>query len=412
MKVGKCRGFRDLSPDEAERLRQVSSTMEDTCRQWGFQEIKTPTLEYLYLFTSAGTLTPSRLDRVYSFLDWDGWSGERVVLRPDGTIPAARYYIEQGVYPFPVRLFYISNTFMFEETGEKPRESWQGGVEIIGTGGVAVDVELILLAQEIVQALNLGVIEVRLSHVGLLRAILAQTRYTPEEQGLLLDRVLDGDAAAMDEIVSALPGGLSSLGVLAGVNGKSSGFLKNTRALLPPESEEVVKAMDDFIAVSELLETLGCNYQIDLSSARGFEYYTGITFRLFREGLSIGGGGRYDALISLLGRGQTPAAGFALYLDHVVSLYKKESESQKRVLVCFEPPKSVEAFELGKVLRHEGYIATMSPGLYPETGYDFRIEINAEPPLFSLTSSQGSEQLRFNSREGILLALKEAQYGG
>ena len=85
-----ARGMRDLPPEEMARVRQVEDAFAATCRSWGYREIRTPVIEHLHLFTSAGTLSPQTLDRVYSFLDWDGWSGERVVLRPDSTIPALR----------------------------------------------------------------------------------------------------------------------------------------------------------------------------------------------------------------------------------------------------------------------------------------------------------------------------------
>lgn len=415
MKVSKCRGFRDLLPDETSRLRQVDSILADTCRRWGFNEIKTPTLEYLYLFTSAGTLTPSRLDRVYSFLDWDGWSGERVVLRPDATIPVARYYIEQEEHPSPARLFYISNTFMFEETGKKPRETWQGGAEIIGTGSAAVDAELILLAQDIIRAIGLGNAEVRLSHIGLLRAFLAQTGYTMEEQNALLDRILDGDISVLDQIKSTSPEGSGLLEVLAGLNGKSSGFLKNVKALLPAGSEYVVQALDDFIAATEILEATGCNYEIDLGSARGFEYYTGLTFRFFIDSEAIGGGGRYDALISLLGGEETPAAGFALYLDQLTALLigKNASEAghSNKILICFEGEKAAEAFKIGQELREAGYITVLSPGLSLKSGYHFIVEVNAHPPFYSLTTSQGGKRVYLNTPEGIVANLREANRG-
>ena len=94
MRVQRCKGTRDLSPEEMTRFRLIEAVFRDSCLKWGYEEVRTPTLEYLYLFTSIGTLTPSLLSKVYSFLDWDGWSGERVVLRPDVTIPVARLYIE------------------------------------------------------------------------------------------------------------------------------------------------------------------------------------------------------------------------------------------------------------------------------------------------------------------------------
>src|SRR5690242_14985432 len=90
----RVRGMRDLLPGAMNRFRRVERAFREELLSWGYEEVRTPVIERLHLFTSAGTLSPHLLDRVYSFLDWDGWSGERVVLRPDSTIPAARVYAE------------------------------------------------------------------------------------------------------------------------------------------------------------------------------------------------------------------------------------------------------------------------------------------------------------------------------
>src|SRR4030065_2472923 len=119
----KCKGMQDLLPGDMLRFRRIEDTFRTCCGSWGYQEVRTPTLEYLYLFTATGTLTPGMLSKVYSFLDWDGWSGERVVLRPDGTIPAARLYVEQMQDTPAARLYYIENMFSFEETGREASES-------------------------------------------------------------------------------------------------------------------------------------------------------------------------------------------------------------------------------------------------------------------------------------------------
>ncbi len=162
MKVQRCKGTRDLSPEEMTRFRLIEGVFRDCCLKWGYQEVKTPTIEYLHLFTSAGTLTSSMLGRVYSFLDWDGWSGERVVLRPDGTIPIARLYIDTMKGKGLAKLFYVTNTFIFEETGKKTRERWQCGTELIGVSSSLSDAELVLLALEVLQKLGLKDIELRL----------------------------------------------------------------------------------------------------------------------------------------------------------------------------------------------------------------------------------------------------------
>src|SRR4030042_520831 len=148
MKVPRCKGTRDLLLQDMAKFRKIEAEFRDCCLGWGYQEIRTPVLEYLHLFTPAGTLSPEMLGRVYSFLDWDGWSGERVVLRPDSTIPAARLYTESLEGGGAVKLFYIQNVFRFC-AGDESREDWQCGVELIGDSQPQGDVELILLGREV-----------------------------------------------------------------------------------------------------------------------------------------------------------------------------------------------------------------------------------------------------------------------
>ena len=322
MGVQRAKGTQDLSPDEMRRFRLVEGVFRDSCLKWGYEEVRTPTLEYLHLFTSTGTLTPSRLGKVYSFLDWDGWSGERVVLRPDGTIPIARLYIEDMKKRELAKLFYVTNIFIFEETGKESREKWQCGVELIGTGSTAADVELILLALGILKQLGLQDVEVRLSHADLIKALLARFGLNPEEQYSVFDRILDGDERVLLGAKSEKPELGKTLASLLDLKGKSSGFLKNLRALYNQDSKELEPALNNFISTVDLLEAVGVNYQIDLASGRGFEYYTGLMFKLLIGGEQIGGGGRYDHLIPLMGGKPTPASGFALYLDHLMKLTK------------------------------------------------------------------------------------------
>ncbi len=132
MQNQRCKGMQDLLSKDMLRFRHIEDVFRACCLGWNYQEVRTPTLEYLHLFTATGTLTPSKLGKVYSFLDWDGWSGERVVLRPDGTIPVARLYIDNLSGQELTRLFYVTNIFAFEETGRESRERWQCGAEFLG----------------------------------------------------------------------------------------------------------------------------------------------------------------------------------------------------------------------------------------------------------------------------------------
>src|SRR5437870_11670917 len=83
-------GMRDMLPADMERFRLIETACRNACLGWGYGDVRTSTIERLHLFTAAGMLSPQMLDRVYSFLDWDGWSGERGALRPDSTSPVAR----------------------------------------------------------------------------------------------------------------------------------------------------------------------------------------------------------------------------------------------------------------------------------------------------------------------------------
>ncbi len=406
MKVERCKGFGDLSPEKMARFRLIEEVFRDHCLSWGYREVRTPTLEYLYLFTSVGTLTPGMLGRVYSFLDWDGWSGERVVLRPDGTIPIARLYIDSMADRGLARLFYVTNVFMFEETGKKSRERWQCGAELIGVNSVVADVELVTLALEVLRGLGLKDIKVRLSHAGLIRALLQRLELSPGEQARIFDRILDGDIEVLAGIKPDKPELVEALARLLGLKGKTSGFLKNIKAVFSQDLPEFEPSLDSFIGVVGLLETLGCDYRIDLASGKGFEYYTGVIFNLSVGEEKVGGGGRYDALIPLMGGRDTPAAGFALYLDPLMDLIKAQTASQpmaKRVLVRVAPEAMKEGFGIARLLRGAGFIAELALDGQKVADYGFILEV--KPQKFTLTDRLSGKKSLAESANGVLALL-------
>ncbi len=388
MRVQKCKGTRDLSPDEMARFRIIEEVFREQCLRWGYQEVRTPTIEYLHLFTSAGTLTPSMLGKVYSFLDWDGWSGERVVLRPDGTIPVARLYIDAMAGKGLARLFYVTNTFIFEETGKKTRERWQCGTELIGVNTPASDAELIVLALEILNKLKLKNVTLRLSHAGLIKALLERLDLSPEEQERVFDRILDGDARALAGMRIDKTELDSILLPLLNLKGHSSGFLKNLRAISARSLPEFEPYLNNFIDVVSILENLGGKYQIDIASGAGFEYYTGIIFQLYSGREKIGGGGRYNNLIPAMGGGDVPASGFALYIDRLMNLVEPEIWKKpvpQSVLVRSEADAEMkEAFGAASLLRDAGYTVAFDLGSGEPTDIRWLLEIRGKKPKYVL----------------------------
>jgi histidyl-tRNA synthetase len=377
MKIQRCKGMRDLSPEEMTVFRLIEGICRDCITSWGYREVRTPTIEYLHLFTSAGTLTPGRLGKVYSFLDWDGWSGERVVLRPDGTIPVARLYTE-SLQSGLARLFYAANIFIFEAEGEKPRERWQCGAELIGAGSAVADAELVALSMEVLHRLGLKNIELRLSHAGLIKALLGKLGLSPEEQHRMLDRILDGDAEALAGVSRESPDTGSLLQPLLNLNGQSPGFLRNQRAMLTRSLPEIGRSLDDFLETLALLDELGLKYRINIASGAGFEYYTGLIFHLFIGQENVGGGGRYDALIPSMRGGDVPASGFALYIDRLMNIIKPDSiapPAAERVLVRALTGDAVkDAFKTAEGLRRAGYITELALGEQTsETGWTIEV---------------------------------------
>jgi len=411
MRIQRCKGTRDLSPEEMIRFRLIEGTFKDCCLKWGYGEVRTPTLEYLHLFTSTGTLTPSRLNKVYSFLDWDGWSGERVVLRPDGTIPVARLYIDSMEEKKLAKLFYVANVFMFEETGKETRERWQGGAELIGIGSAVADVELIMLALEVLKRLGLKGIGLRLSHAGLIRALLAELGLSPGEQSRLFDQILDGDAEALARVKFKEPELRRVLTSLLDLKGKSSGYVKNLKALFNTQGLLGLEpSIDDFINIVDFLEALGCDCQIDLASGRGFEYYTGVIFQLFMGEENIGGGGRYNALIPLIGGNDVPASGFALYLDHLMDLVKPGALTEsvvQRILVRVEPDTVKEGFSIASRLREAGYVAELYLGGQEPANLRWTLDVQTKAPLFVLTNIVNHKRLEAETTAEVLTLLGE-----
>lgn len=278
--------MRDLLPADMRAFRRVEDAFRAATARWGYEEIRTPTIENYGLFTVAGALTPQMLSRVYTFLDWDGWSGERVVLRPDSTIPVARAAAQGGI-EFPARLFYVQNVFRFSDSDD--REDWQLGIEYLGAPSPVGEIEIAAVACETLDSLGLEP-EVRIAHIGIARAVIEAL--DPGE----------GDAAGLSAGVASQ--GLTALRPAAARHDGVSTFLDvalqrggvplldNLEALatgLPGAAA----ALRELRSIGAALSGAGRTVVVDLNLPHDFEYYTGAVFEFAGGGHSWGRGGRY-----------------------------------------------------------------------------------------------------------------------
>jgi histidyl-tRNA synthetase len=413
MKNQKCKGMQDLLPEDMLRFRSIEDVFRTCCCNWGYQEVRTPTLEYLYLFTATGTLTPSMLSKVYSFLDWDGWSGERIVLRPDGTIPVARLYIDNLSGQELARLFYVTNIFTFEGTGKENRERWQCGAEFFGGDKSTPDVEIILLAKEIINRLGITNVGLQLSHAGLVKALLKELKLSPSEEAKMTNSILDGNWQALTKAKSTSPEIDRLIVALLGLKGKSSSFLHNVRASFPKASQDFKSSLKDFINVTTLLDDLGCSYKIDISAIHGFEYYTGVCFQFLAGGEKIGGGGRYDNLVPLMNGEDIPACGFALYVDPIMKLLTlgKKKKGESAILVKGKELTTGIAktcFKMAESLRDAGYPAELDFTGRKESNYRWVVLVSGKEPCpFMITDCVQGRRRDAASMAEILKVISE-----
>jgi len=418
----RCRGMRDLLPADMARFRRVEAAFRDACLAWGYREVRTPTIEHLHLFTAAGTLSPHMLGRVYSFLDWDGWSGERVVLRPEATIGAARLFVEHMRGEKLAKLFYVQNVFRFV-AGDEAREGWQCGVELLGDTQPRGDVELVLLGRQVLASLGLAAVEVRLSHPGIVRAVLAEAGLEPPEQVRTYDRILDGDRSVVGGLEGRLPDLGAPLRLLLEGEGSGSAYLANLRSTFAAGLPALAAPLNELSVVVEALAPLGVRCRVATAAVGSFEYYTGPVFRFEAQGESVGSGGRYDGLVALVGGTSLPASGFALDADKLASLLPSEEEGAPEQAVSVHPASQesvvlAAAFATADALRRLGLWAEValaaSAGGGPAIGgaqasawrWRVMIEGKGEGVTFALYDGSTRQRRSFADLDGLVAALE------
>jgi histidyl-tRNA synthetase len=408
----RCRGMRDLLPADMARFRRVEAAFSDVCLAWGYREVRTPTIEHLHLFTAAGTLPPHMLGRVYSFLDWDGWSGERVVLRPDATIGAARLFVERMKDEKLAKLFYVQNVFRFA-AGDEPREGWQCGVELLGDTQPRGDVELVLLGWQVLERLGLAPVEVQLSHPGIVRAVLAQAGLEPADQVRTYDRILDGDPSVVGELEGRLPDLGAPLRLLLEGEGVGSAYLANVRSTFATGLPGLTLPLDELSVVVEALADLGVGCRVVTAAVGSFEYYTGPVFQFVASGEAVGSGGRYDGLIALVGGPSLPASGFALDADKLAPLLPSVEAVAPEQAVTVHPAAQgaavlAAAFAAADALRRLGLCTEVAlvAGQAPAWRWRVTVEAKGEGVIFALYDASTRRRRSFTGLDELMAALE------
>ena len=316
------KGTKDIYGNEMPIWHDIENQIRGICEDFGIGEIRTPIFEHTELFLrSVGDTTDIVQKEMYTF---DDKAGRSITLKPESTAGVARAYIEHGMFndPQPVKMFYISPTFRYENTqAGRQRQFNQFGIEMFGSYSPALDAEVISVAEHLIKKLGVKDIELRINSLGgpecrakynkalrefigeNLNGLCRECKARYEKNPL---RVLDCKEEGCKKIISGAPSILDCLG---------------------PECRE------HFETLKEMLNQMGIKYTADPQIVRGLDYYTRTVFEFVTTSIgaqsTVCGGGRYDNLIEECGGPKTGAVGFGLGMERLILTLQAQNGSDR-----------------------------------------------------------------------------------
>ncbi|MBK8294587.1 MAG: histidine--tRNA ligase [Solirubrobacterales bacterium] len=348
------RGTFDVLPQQSAERERVLAAAREIFGRAGYRNIQTPSFEDTALFErGVGKSTDIVRKEMFTFEDKGGRS---LTLRPEGTAPICRSYVEHGMHklPQPVKLSYAGPFFRHERPqAGRYRQFHQIGAEAIGSDSPLADVEVISLLSDLVEELGVPGVELRLGSLGSLEA---RTAYLDELKSHLRSRSDDLSEDVRDRIE------INPLRAFDSDDEGTQGVMKDAPHLLDHLSTE---DSEHFAEVRELLGAASVEYVIDPTLVRGLDYYTRTIFSFVCSHLGaqseIGGGGRYDGLISQLGGPDTPAVGWAAGIERILLALDEEVEIPgiDLFIAVAGPDQRAKAVALAAELRHHGLAVEM-----------------------------------------------------
>jgi histidyl-tRNA synthetase len=350
------RGTFDVLGEEALARERVDAEARAILERAGYARVETPTFEATELFArGVGEATDVVQKEMYSF---DDGGGDSITLRPEGTAPVCRAYVEHGMHKLaqPVKLWYDSTFFRRERPqAGRFRQFWQIGAEAIGSDDPAVDAEVILLLGELLEAL--GCRDVGLV-IGSLGSPDAREAYREELRAYL---------RAHEDGISADVRGRIDTNPLRAFDAKDPGTQRVMEGAPRLLDRLPAEDLDHFAQVRELLDEAGQAYEVEPTLVRGLDYYTRTLFE-YRSGTleaaqnALGGGGRYDRLIEQIGGPPTPGMGFAAGVERMLMAAPAQpvAPAPLALYVAYAKPElKAAAFRLAADARRAGHPARL-----------------------------------------------------
>ena len=358
MKLQKPKGTQDILPGDSAKWQYVENVARETFKKYNYGEIRTPMFEhYEVISRSVGDTTDIVTKEMYDFHD----KGDRhITLRPEGTAPVVRSYVENKLFApevqKPVKVYYIGSMFRYERPqAGRLREFHQLGVECFGSKNPATDVETIAMAYQLFNTLGIKDVTLHLNSLGNTDSRLAYRQalidyLTPMRESLSKD-----SQRRLEE---------NPLRVLDSKEKEDKVAVENAPSILDYLDEESQTHFDE---VRAMLDSLNIPYVIDTNMVRGLDYYNHTIFEFIttidKSELTICAGGRYDSLVEYFGGPETAGFGFGLGLERLLLVLDKQGiklpveESLDVYIAVLGSGANGKALELVQAIRYQGFKA-------------------------------------------------------
>lgn len=323
-------GVQYFFDDEVRLRRSVEARAMRVFAGWSYDEIILPMFDYHDLF--ARGMGAEKAEATYRFVDRDG---ALLALRPELTSLVARTVATRFLKrERPIRLCYSGEVFRYDDPAERStREFHQLGVEHIGEPNIIADIEVLLVAAEVLTALGLKDFRIALSHVDFFRGVADFLKLDVGQQATLRQLIDRRNSLVLAEFLQSVAPQIEKARRddfcrLTQIAGKEDAIESAREVLINEKSRAAVEHLAQIFSTLRKLG-LGDNFDIDLGDTGGQEYYTGLVFKVFVPGLGVevGSGGRYDNLIANFGKSE-PAVGFSFALDGLVAAIATQNQVQ------------------------------------------------------------------------------------
>lgn len=358
MKLQKPKGTQDILPGDSAKWQYVENVARETFKKYNYGEIRTPMFEhYEVISRSVGDTTDIVTKEMYDFHD----KGDRhITLRPEGTAPVVRSYVENKLFApevqKPVKVYYIGSMFRYERPqAGRLREFHQLGVECFGSKNPATDVETIAMAYQLFNTLGIKDVTLHLNSLGNTDSRLAYRQALIDYLTPMRDSLSKDSQRRLDE---------NPLRVLDSKEKEDKVAVENAPSILDYLDEESQTHFDE---VRAMLDSLNIPYVIDTNMVRGLDYYNHTIFEFIttidKSELTICAGGRYDSLVEYFGGPETAGFGFGLGLERLLLVLDKQGiklpveESLDVYIAVLGSGANGKALELVQSIRYQGFKA-------------------------------------------------------